>query len=59
MNRWQTVRPEQKYTAKQLDRELPSEDARLEYVMQRRFPGAMALCVQCEPRSLLKTLNVG
>jgi transposase len=47
MNRWQTVKPEQKYTAKQFDREFPTEDACLEYVMQKRFPGAIALCVQC------------
>ncbi len=47
MNRYQTVRPEQKYTAKQFDRQLPDEDACLEYVKERRFPGGMALCVNC------------
>jgi transposase-like protein len=47
MNRYQTVRPEQKYTAKMFDREFPTEDACLEYVKEKRFPGGMALCVNC------------
>jgi transposase len=47
MNRYQTVKPEQKYTAKQFEREFPSEDACLEYVKERRFPGGRALCVNC------------
>jgi transposase-like protein len=48
MNRYQTVKPEQKYTTKMFDREFPTEDACLEYVMQRRFPSRMALCVNCK-----------
>jgi transposase-like protein len=48
MNRYQTVRPEQKYTAKQFDGEFPDEDSCLEYVMQKRWPGGMALCVNCK-----------
>jgi transposase len=47
MNRYQTVRPEQKYTAKRFEVEFPSEDSCLEYVMQQRWPEAMALCVVC------------
>ncbi len=47
MNRYQTVKPEQKYTAKMFEREFPSEDACLHYVFERRFPGGIALCVQC------------
>ena len=48
MNRWQTVRPEQKYTVKDFDREFPTEDACLEYIKEKRFPGGMALCVNCK-----------
>ncbi|MGA2672352.1 MAG: IS1595 family transposase [Terracidiphilus sp.] len=48
MNRWQTVRPEQKYTVRQFESEFPSEDACLEYVKEKRFPGGMALCVNCK-----------
>jgi transposase-like protein len=47
MNRYQTVKPEQKYTVKDFDREFPDEDACLEYIMQKRFPDRMALCVNC------------
>lgn len=48
MNRYQTVKPEQKYTVRQFDREFPTEDACLEYVKERRFPGGVALCVNCQ-----------
>ncbi len=48
MNRYQTVRPEQKYTAKMFEREFPTEDACLQYVFERRFPGGVALCVNCQ-----------
>jgi transposase-like protein len=48
MNRWQTVRPEQKYTVKMFDREFPDEESCLEYVKERRFPGGIALCVNCK-----------
>lgn len=47
MNRWQTIKPEQKYTATRFDRDFPDEDACLDYVMQRLFPGGVALCTQC------------
>jgi transposase-like protein len=48
VNRYQTVKPEQKYTVRQFEREFPSEDACLEYVKERRFPGGIALCVNCK-----------
>ncbi len=48
MNRYQTVKLEQKYTARMFDREFPTEDACLEYVFERRFPGGVALCVNCQ-----------
>ena len=48
MNRYQTVRPQQKYTVKDFDREFPTEDACLEYVKERRFPGGVAMCVNCK-----------
>lgn len=48
MNRYQTVKPEQKYTVKHFDREFPDEDACLEYVMYKRFPDGNALCVNCK-----------
>ncbi len=48
MNRYQTVKPEQKYTAQMFDREFPSEDACLQYVFERRFPAGIALCVNCQ-----------
>jgi transposase-like protein len=47
MNRYQSIKPEQKYTVRQFDREFPAEDACLEYVKERRFPGGIALCVNC------------
>jgi transposase-like protein len=47
MNRRQTIRPEQKYTAKQFDLEFPDEDACLEYVKERRWPDGRCLCVRC------------
>jgi hypothetical protein len=47
MNRYQTVKPEQKYTVSQFDREFPDEDSCLEYVMQKRWPDGRALCVNC------------
>jgi len=48
MNRWQTVPPQQKYTVRDFEREFPTEDACLEYVMQKRFPGGMAFCAVCK-----------
>ena len=48
MNRYQTVRPEQKYTAKQFEVEFPDEDACLEYVKEQRWPDGRCLCVKCE-----------
>lgn len=47
MNRYQTVRPEQKFTAKQFDLDFPTDDALLEYVKERRWPGGQLECVQC------------
>jgi len=47
MNRWQVVPKEQKYTAKQFDVEFPSDDACLDYLMQRRWPKGIAFCVEC------------
>jgi transposase len=47
MNRYQTVKPQQKYTVKQFDREFPDDDSCLEYVMQQRWPNGLALCVNC------------
>jgi len=47
MNRWQVVPKAQKYTAKQFDVEFPTDDACLEYVMEQRWPGGKALCVEC------------
>lgn len=48
MNRWQVVPKAQKYTAKQFDIEFPTDDACLEYVMERRWPGGVAFCVECK-----------
>src|SRR5665213_2616651 len=48
MNRYQTVPKQQKYTAKMFEAEFPTEDACLEYVKERSFPGGMALCVNCK-----------
>jgi len=47
MNRYQTIKPEQKYTAKRFEAEFPTEDSCLEYVKEQRFPGGMALCAVC------------
>lgn len=48
MNRWQVIPKAQKYTAKQFDIEFPTDDACLEYVMERRWPKGVALCVVCK-----------
>src|ERR1700733_5706829 len=47
MNRRQTIPPQQKYTTKQFQSEFPNDDACLEYLMHKRFPGGIALCVEC------------
>jgi transposase len=47
VNRYQTVRPEQKYTAKQFDLEFPDEDSCLEYIKDKRWPDGRCLCVHC------------
>lgn len=47
MNRRQTVPPQQKYTVKQFEQEFPTEDSCLAYVMEKRWPGAVVLCVRC------------
>ncbi|MGA2849301.1 MAG: IS1595 family transposase [Terracidiphilus sp.] len=48
MNKWQVVPKGQRYTAKQFDVEFPSDDACLEYLMQRRWPKGIALCTECK-----------
>jgi transposase len=50
MNRRQAIPPEQKYTIKQFQAEFPDDDACLEYQMQKRFPGGLALCVGCNEK---------
>jgi transposase len=47
VNRYQTVRPEQKYTVKQFDMEFPDGDSCLEYVKEKRWPDGRCLCVKC------------
>lgn len=47
MNRRQTIPPEQKYTAKQFHAEFPNDAACLDYLMNKRFPGHIALCTEC------------
>jgi hypothetical protein len=46
MNRRQMVSPQQKYTVKQFEQEFPTEDSCLEYLMEKRWPGAKLLCVR-------------
>jgi transposase len=47
MNRYQTVKPEQKYTASQFDQEFPDEDACLEFLKEQRWPDGRCVCVKC------------
>jgi len=47
MNRRQTIPPQQKYTTKQFQTEFPDDSACLEYMMQKRWPGGVALCAEC------------
>jgi transposase-like protein len=47
MNRWQVVPKAQKYTAKMFDVEFPTDDACLEYVMEKRWPNGIAFCTSC------------
>jgi len=47
MNRRQTIPPQQKYTAKQFQADFPDDDACLEYMLNKRWPGGVALCVEC------------
>ena len=47
MNRRQTIPPQQKYTTKQFLADFPNDDACLEYMLNRRWPGGIALCVEC------------
>ena len=47
MNRFQTVKPAQKYTVKQFQLEFPDEDSCLEYVKEQRWPDGRALCEKC------------
>lgn len=48
MNRRQTIPPEQKYTTKQFQAEFPNDAACLDYLMNKRFPGHIALCTECK-----------
>jgi transposase len=50
MNRRQAIPPAQKYTIKQFQADFPNDDACLEYLMQKRFPGSVAVCVGCKVR---------
>jgi transposase len=50
MNRRQAIPPQQKYTIKQFQAEFPNDDACLEYLMQKRWPGAVALCGGCKAK---------
>jgi transposase-like protein len=47
MNRRQTVPPQQKYTAKDFEREYPTEDSCLEAIKEWRWPEGKTLCVGC------------
>ncbi|MDR3738531.1 MAG: IS1595 family transposase [Terracidiphilus sp.] len=47
MNKWQVVPNAQRYSVKDFENEFPSDDACLEYVMQKRWPGGIALCTEC------------
>lgn len=47
MNRYQTVRLEQKYTAKNFDAQFPTDDACLEFVKNQRWPDGRTLCTRC------------
>lgn len=47
MNRWQVVPKAQRYSVKDFENEFPSDDACLEYVMQKRWPGGITLCTEC------------
>jgi transposase len=47
MNRRQTIPPQQKYTTKQFLADFPDDDACLEYMMNKRFPSGIVLCVAC------------
>jgi transposase-like protein len=48
MNRRQTIPPQQKYTTKQFLADFPNDDACLEYMLNKRWPGGVALCVECK-----------
>jgi transposase-like protein len=48
MNRRQTIPPQQKYTTKQFLSDFPNDDACLEYMLNKRWPGGVALCVGCK-----------
>ena len=48
MNRRQTIPPQQKYTTKQFQAEFPNDDACLDYLMNKRFLGHIALCTECK-----------
>ena len=47
MNRRQTIPPQQKYTTKQFLSDFPTDDSCLEYMLNKRWPGGIAFCVEC------------
>lgn len=47
MHRRQTIPPQQKYTTKQFQADFPNDNACLEYMLNQRWPGGVALCVEC------------
>jgi len=48
MNRRQTIPKQQKYTVTDFRTEFPTDDACLEYIKERRFPGGVAYCTTCK-----------
>ncbi|MGD1213739.1 MAG: IS1595 family transposase [Terriglobales bacterium] len=47
MNRRQTIPPELRYTIQQFNEQYPTEDACLETIKERRFPGGVTHCEKC------------
>jgi transposase len=47
MNRRQTIPKELRYTVEQFNQQFPNDDACLETIKERRFPGGMAQCLKC------------
>ena len=47
MNRRQTIPKELRYTINDFNRQFPDDDACIEHLKERRFPGGIAFCVSC------------